>query len=68
MVNQMHVTPKPLAHRPPLEMGAPEKFALHVVSCGHCRSFPRDLCERGKMLLAEVNEQVRASEEPLRRN
>lgn len=63
MVNQVNIPPKQLAHRTLAEIGAPEKFALHVVSCGHCRSFPHDLCDRGIKLLKEVNAQVRKTDQ-----
>jgi hypothetical protein len=53
--------PHSVAHAPddhaegmPVE-GPAEKFAIHVIACGHCRSFPRSLCPVGAELLEKVD-------------
>ena len=35
-------------------VGPAEEFAIHVIACGHCKSFPRDLCPQGRALLRTV--------------
>lgn len=41
---------------------AAHEFASHVIQCGHCRSFPHDLCSIGQSLLAKVEWEHKCAE------
>ena len=48
MCKQVMKTPlKPLT---PAASAATDKFLEHIVTCGHCQSFPRSLCQTGAVL------------------
>jgi hypothetical protein len=55
----MKTQPKPLT---PSASAAADKFLEHLVTCGHCQSFPRSLCQTGAVL------QRKASQERMQTN
>jgi hypothetical protein len=40
----------PLKPLTPAASAATDKFLEHIVTCGHCQSFPRSLCQTGAVL------------------
>lgn len=56
MTDQHSVAHAPDDHADGIPVEGPaEQFAIHVIACGHCRSFPRSLCAAGAELLEKVD-------------
>ena len=53
----MKTQPKPLT---PSASAAADRFLEHIVSCGHCQSFPRSLCQTGAVLQRKASQECMA--------